>query len=153
MICDHSQGSHSGVPAMSEEEGLQLYLCVSREHLNRIQAINCVTPGLAANTKWRPLIGLRERKDDAIERCARNTGAAVTGLTHVLIAFQFTAKGLAYFMKLNAGISHGYKSTLAKQSFNDGSDWGVWHFNGDLPLPLALWDDDAYLVLAGVVDF
>ena len=58
--------SHSSVPAMSEEEGLQLYLCVSREHLNRIQAINCVTPDLAANTKWRPLIGLRERKDDAI---------------------------------------------------------------------------------------
>ena len=143
--------SHSSVPAMSEEEGLQLYLCVSREHLNRIQAINCVTPGLAANTKWRPLIGLRERKDDAIERCARNTGAAVTGLTHVLIAFQFTAKGLAYFMKLNAGISHGYKSTLAKQSFNDGSDWGVWHFNGDLPLPLALWDAGASLVLAGVL--
>jgi hypothetical protein len=75
----------------------------------------------------------------------------VTDLTHVLIAFRFTAKGLVYFTKKNAGISHGYKSTLAKQSFNDGSDWGVWHFNGDLPLPLALWDDDAYLVLAGVL--
>ena len=54
-------------------------------------------------------------------------------------------------MKLNAGISHGYKSTLAKESFNDGFDWGVWHFNGDLPLPLALWDAGAYLVSAGVL--
>ena len=53
----------------------------------------------------------------------------------VLIAFQFTAKGLGYFMKLNAGYSHGYKSTLTKESFiNDEYDWGVWHFNGNLPL-------------------
>jgi hypothetical protein len=136
---------------MSEEEGLQLYLCVPRDDFVAIQARNNVSPGLAANTRWRPLIGLRERKDDAIERCARNTRAAVTDLTHVLIAFQFTAKGLAYFTKLNAGISHRYKSTLAKQSFNGGFDWGVWHFNGDLPLPLALRDGDAYLVSAGIL--
>jgi len=52
---------------------------------------------------------------------------------------------------LNAGISHGYKSTLAKQAFNDDFDWGVWHFNCDLPLPLSLRDGGAYLVSAGVL--
>jgi hypothetical protein len=136
-----------------EEEELRLYLCVSREILDSIMEINCVTPDLAANTKWRPIIGLRERKNDAIQRCEQNTRATVTDRTHVLIAFRFTAKGLLYFTKKNAGISYWYESTLAKQYFDDGKDWGVWHFNGDLPLPLALEDDGAYLVLAGVVDF
>ncbi len=63
-------------------------------------------------------------------------GRLFSKLAHVLIASQFAAKDLGFFVKLNAGISHGYKSTLAKQFFNDGFDWGVWHFNGDLPLPL-----------------
>jgi hypothetical protein len=54
-------------------------------------------------------------------------------------------------MKLNAGISHGYKSTLAKQFFNDGFNWGVRYFNRDLPLPPALCDAGAYLVSAGVL--
>jgi hypothetical protein len=92
---------------MPGEEGLQLYLCVPRDDFVAIQARNSVIPGLAATTRWRPLIGLRERKKDAIERCARNTYTAVTGLTHCLIVFHFTAKGLAYYVKLNAGISHG----------------------------------------------
>ena len=46
-----------------------------------------------------------------------SSNTAVTGETHCLIAFQCTAKGLAHFMKLNAEYSHGYKSTLTKDSF------------------------------------
>jgi hypothetical protein len=99
-----------------------------------IREYNGVTPDLAANTRWTPVIGLRERLDDAVVRCERNTDITVSGATHCLLAFRFTEAGQAHYMKMNAGYAHGYVSMLQKQTYSDDHDWGVWHFHDTLPL-------------------
>ena len=57
-----------------------------------------MTPDLAANTRRVPLIGLRERREDAVERCEKNTSCICTKATHALLAFHFTEAGLAHYM-------------------------------------------------------
>ena len=89
---------------------------------------------LATSNKF--YVGLRENADDAIERFKQHKYFADHRKgSYVLFQVTFSAAGLAHYVTKSAGPEYNHSAILAKQTYwKDLIDYGVWHFQGDLPL-------------------
>ena len=80
-------------------------------------------------------IGLRVTPEAAMERYRLTFGDKVPTTELVMLCVNFTEKGFAHFASDICDASHFFCPRLSKKTFNDSTtDWGVWHFVGDLPL-------------------
>ena len=86
--------------------------------------------GTGADQWW---IGLRQHVDDAVQR-AQHLERGVSRKTHLVLEITFTSLGIAYYCTQCTGAAYGFAPILEKKIFKDGTDWGVWHFHGNLPL-------------------
>ena len=86
-------------------------------------------------TPKKDYIGLRVTPDAAMERYRLTFGDKVPTTELVMLCVNFTEKGFAQFASDICDASHFFCPRLSKKTFNDSTtDWGVWHFVGDLPL-------------------
>ena len=54
---------------------------------------------------------------------------------HCVLEIRFSPPGLAYYTTTLLGSEFDFKPTLYKVQYKDkNTDWGVWHFLGDMPL-------------------
>jgi hypothetical protein len=90
--------------------------------------IRYVNPG-------RDYVGLRERREDAMERAHLTSAASVTSQTHIFLKTTFSTAGIARYATRTHGADHGFAPMLVKKVYRDTTyDWKVWHFHDDLPL-------------------
>ena len=86
------------------------------EQMGKILA-RYVTPGA-------DYVGLRERREDALERAQKFSAQPVRRETHVLLRTTFSREGFAHYATLTTGAAHAYAPTLSKKTFNDTThDW------------------------------
>ena len=80
-------------------------------------------------------IGLRESFEEAMKRYRLTFGDKVPTSELIMLCVNFTETGFAHFASDICDASHFFCPRLSKKTFNDSTtDWGVWHFVGDLPL-------------------
>ena len=90
-------------------------------------------------------VGLRERREDALERARLVSGQPVRRETHVLLKTTFSPAGFARYATLSTGTAHAFTPVLHKKVYSDTShDWQVWHFQDDLPLAVVV-DGQAFV--------
>ena len=112
------------------------------------------------DTKWckawyvsrhgKDYVGLRERKQDAVERGEKIFNTSVTKKTHIFLKTTFTEAGFAKYATL-AMPQHNFVPKLSKMVYytrpgETPYDWLVWHWNGDLPfddceLMVSAWEE------------
>ena len=99
----------------------------------------------------RDYVGLRERKQDAVERAKMiYYPTPVNKETHIFLKTTFTAAGFAKYGTL-AMPQHHFVPKLSKKVYyprpgETPYDWQVWHWNGDLPfddceLMVSAWEE------------
>jgi hypothetical protein len=82
--------------------------------------------------------GLREMKKDASERYESIfTSETVTADTHVMLKVTFTIDGVDHYMLTARDGNKAGLPILSKIMNGDETDWGKWHFQGELPLDVA----------------
>ena len=80
-------------------------------------------------------VGLRQRKEDAVERGQKIFKTSVTKETHIFLKTTFTAAGFAKYATLSTDHEHNFVPKLHKKVYYySPRDWQVWRWNGDLPL-------------------
>jgi hypothetical protein len=84
-------------------------------------------------------VGLRERKQDAVERGESIFNTSVTKKTHIFLKTTFTEAGFAKYATLSTDGKHNFAPKLFKMVYYTRSDetaydWLAWQWNGDLPL-------------------
>ena len=116
---------------------LVVYVTVPKE-LKKIvdDAKSC--PAWYVSGPGRDYVGLRERKDEAVERSQRIFNKPVTKETHIFLKITFSEAGFAKYATLSMP-THNFAPQLSKMVYYTRSeqaayDWKVWHWNGDLPL-------------------
>ena len=115
------------------EVALTVWTAVAKEDRATCVAMNKV-PMRYANSGGN-YIGLRERREDAVERARFYSTVPVTQETHILLKTKFSAAGVAHFMTQSSGAQHAYAPMLFKMVYKESEyDWKVWHFQDDLPL-------------------
>ena len=95
-------------------------------------------------------VGLRQRKQDAVERGENIFNTSVTKKTHIFLKTTFTEAGFAKYATL-AMPQHHFVPKLSKKVYyprpgETPYDWQVWHWNGDLPfddcdLMVSAWEE------------
>ena len=83
----------------------------------------------------RDYVGLRERREDAVERAVLTSAMPVASQTHIFLKTTFSMAGVAHYATRSQGADRAFAPILVKKVYRDASyDWKVWHFHGDLPL-------------------
>ena len=86
-------------------------------------------------TPKKDYIGLRESPEEAFKRYQLIFGDKVPTAELVMVCVEFTETGFAHYASDICDASHFFCPRLSKKIFDDSTtDWGVWHFIGDLPL-------------------
>ena len=110
-----------------------LYLVVHQDDVPACERSGCVQVRLV--TPGKDYIGLRVTPEAAMERYRKTFGDKVPTPELLMLCLNFTEKGFAHFASDICDQAHFFCPRLSKKTFNDSStDWGVWHFVGDLPL-------------------
>ena len=110
-----------------------LYLVVHQDDFAGFQRTGSVQVRMV--TPKHDYIGLRESLEEAMKRYRLTFGDKVPTSELVVVRVAFTETGFAHFASDICDASHFFCPRLSKKVFNDSStDWGVWHFVGDLPL-------------------
>ena len=117
---------------------LVVYVTVPKE-LKKIvdEAKSC--PAWYVSGPGRDYVGLRERKDEAVERSQKIFNKSVTKETHIFLKMTFSVAGFVKYATLYTDHKHNFAPQLYKMVYHTRSeqaahDWKVWHWNGDLPL-------------------
>ena len=110
---------------------LSLYLAVHKDDLDCIKAHDYVP--LRFTSPGKSTIELCEKMEDAVKRYCWAFGPTPKDQL-VLLQVVCTPLGIAHYTTDNCGPSHDFQCRLSKKIWNDGVDYGVWHFIGDLPL-------------------
>ena len=114
---------------------LEMYLVVHRQDIPYCTTENCVP--LRYVSGGRGYIGLRERKEDALERAKLCSYDTITHDTHRCLKIYFSALGFAHYASYSRGAEDCYTPVLSKVIYKDTTiDWKVWRFFGDLPLSM-----------------
>ena len=106
-----------------------LFGCMPKEH-----AADCLQAGYvtAFGQQTHSYIGLRENAQEAFQRMLhfelrpRKEDCSIFRVC-------LTPRGMLHVTTQMAG---GGTPLLFKKTYSDGRDWGVWHFNGDMPVEL-----------------
>ena len=86
-------------------------------------------------SRGKDYVGLRQRKEDAVERGQKIFKTSVTKETHIFLKTTFTAAGFAKYATLSTDHEHNFAPKLYKKVYyHSPHDWQVWHWNGELPL-------------------
>ena len=110
-----------------------LYLVVHQDDFAGFERTGCVQVRMV--TPKNDYIGLRESLEEAMKRYRLTFGDKVPTSELVMVCVNFTETGFAHFASDICDASHFFCPRLSKKTFNDSTtDWGVWHFVGDLPL-------------------
>ena len=110
-----------------------LYLVVHQDDVPGCERSGCVQVRMV--TPGKDYIGLRVTPEAAMERYRLTFGDKVPTTELLMLCFNFTEKGFAHFASDICDASQFFCPRLFKKTFNDSTtDWGVWHFIGDLPL-------------------
>jgi hypothetical protein len=132
-------GAFTSVHFYLSAMALLLYLIIhkaDKEECERLFAVQrrYVTPKMN-------YIGLRESLAGAVERRRKAWGEVeperITDETHIGLKVIVTREGVAdLVLRISAPEDH-FASTLSKKVYftDTKTDWKVWHFVGDLPLP------------------
>ena len=110
---------------------LSLYLAVHKDDLDCIKAHDHVP--LRFTSPGKSTIELCEKMEDAVKRYCWAFGP-IPKEQLVLLQVVFTPLGIAHYTTENCGLPHNFQCRLSKKIWNDGVDYGVWYFIGDLPL-------------------
>ena len=114
-----------------------LYLVVHQDDFAGFERSGSVQVRMV--TPKKDYIGLRETPEEAMKRYRLTFGDKVPTSELVMLCVNFTEKGFAHFASDICDASHFFCPRLSKKTFNDSTtDWGVWHFVGDLPLTRCL---------------
>ena len=110
-----------------------LYLVVHQDDFAGFQRTGSVQVRMV--TPKNDYIGLRESLEEAMKRYRLTFGDKVPTSELAMVRVTFTETGFAHFATDICDASHFFCPRLSKKIFNDPTtDWGVWHFVGDLPL-------------------
>ena len=116
---------------------LEVYVAVPRE-LKKAVDDTKLCKAWYVSRDARDYVGLRERKQDAVERAKMiYYPTPVNKETHIFLKTTFTAAGFAKYGTL-AMPQHHFVPKLSKKVYyprpgETPYDWQVWHWNGDLP--------------------
>ena len=110
-----------------------LYLVVHQDDFAGFQRTGSVQVRMV--TPRHDYIGLRESLEEAMKRYRLTFGDKVPTSELAVVRVEFTQAGFAHFGSDICEASHFFCPRLSKKIYNDSTtDWGVWHFIGDLPL-------------------
>ena len=110
-----------------------LYLVVHQDDFAGFERSGSVQVRMV--TPKKNYIGLRESFEEAMKRYRLTFGDKVPTSELVMLCVNFTETGFAHFASDICDASDFFCPRLPKKTFNDSTtDWGVWHFVGDLPL-------------------
>ena len=110
-----------------------LYLVVHQDDFAGFERSGSVQVRMV--TPKKDYIGLRVTPEAAMERYRKTFGDTVPQPELLMLCLNFTEKGFAHFASDICDQAHFFCPRLSKKVFKDSStDWGVWHFVGDLPL-------------------
>jgi hypothetical protein len=100
-----------------------LYICMSMQLY-----VQSIQQGFMAGIYRTGYVGLRETIQDAFDRVRLFDKDNLTS-DFMICAVTFSATGWMHF----TGSFVNGQPVLSKRTYNDGNDWGVWHFQGDMP--------------------
>ena len=123
-------------PLLMADAAIELFLAVHPDDYPRIVDTQFVPRRTYAATR-KTYIGLRENRDDAVDRAMRlfDKGDPVEQGTVHLLRIQFSYKGFAQYATKVLGADEAFAPILYKITYQPGGrDWGAWAFHGDLPL-------------------
>ena len=110
-----------------------LYVVVHEDDFSTCERDGCL-PSLRVNP-GKDYISLRVSPEAAMERYRQTFGATVPTEKLLVLCLNFTEKGFAHFASDICDQAHFFCPRLSKKVVNDScTDWGVWHFVGDLPM-------------------
>ena len=117
---------------------LAVYIAVPRELKEIVVSAKCCKVWYVSG-HGKDYVGLRQRKEDAVERGQKIFKTSVTKETHIFLKTTFTAAGFAKYATLSTDHEHNFAPKLYKMVYYTRSDqsaydWLAWHWNGDLPL-------------------
>ena len=117
---------------------LVVYIAVPRELKKIVVDAKCCKVWYVSG-HGKDYVGLRQRKEDAVERGQKIFKTSVTKETHIFLKTTFTAAGFAKYATLPTDDKHHFAPKLYKMVYYTRSDesaydWLAWHWNGDLPL-------------------
>jgi len=113
---------------------LAVYIAVPRELKEIVVSAKCCKVWYVSG-HGKDYVGLRQRKEDAVERGQKIFKKSVTKETHIFLKTTFTAAGFAKYATLSTDHEHKFAPQLYKKVYyHSPHDWQAWHFNGDLPL-------------------
>ena len=125
---------------------LTLYLSVHRGDVEGINFMKRV-PFRYTGTDWKcGYIGLRGTQEAAMERVTGKFGMEESQF--VVLKVEFSKAGFCKYGKAIGGEDRRHAQVLSRQVYYKGEnkDWGVWHFNAELPLQEET-HDEGWLIL------
>ena len=116
---------------------LTVYTVVPREDKETCVTVNSCRVRYVSRGK--DYVGLRQRKQDAVERAEQIFKRSVTKETDIFLKITFTAAGFAKYATF-AMPQHHFVPKLSKSVYyytpsgESAYDWQAWKWHGDLPL-------------------
>ena len=79
---------------------------------------------------------MRVTPEEGMQRYRQTFGDKVPTFELIILCLKFTEKGFPHFANDICDQAQFFCPRLSKKIFpsSPGTDWGVWHFVGDLPL-------------------